>query len=101
MKRVYLTIALMAGFGGTAAVAQDRYVEAFEGKPAPCHYNPIGTVHGGYAATPLDSAMGCAVHSVLEAGMGHTTLEIKVNLVRPITVETGPVRAEGTVLHRG
>src|SRR5262245_27966412 len=74
---------------------------AFEGEPAPCHYNPIGTVHGGYAATLLDSAMGCAVHSVLEAGMGHTTLEIKVGLVRPITVETGPVRAEGTLLHRG
>jgi uncharacterized protein (TIGR00369 family) len=67
----------------------------------PCHYNPIGTVHGGYAATLLDSAMGCAVHSVLEAGMGYATLEIKVNLVRPITVETGPVRAEGSLLHRG
>jgi uncharacterized protein (TIGR00369 family) len=74
---------------------------AFEGQPAACHYNPIGTVHGGYAATLLDSAMGCAVHSVLEAGMGYATLEIKVNLVRPITVETGPVRAEGTLLHRG
>ena len=68
----------------------------FEGRPAACHYNPIGTVHGGYAATLLDSAMGCAVHSVLEAGMGYTTLEIKVNLVRPLTGETGPVRAEGT-----
>jgi uncharacterized protein (TIGR00369 family) len=74
---------------------------AFEGRPAACHYNPVGTVHGGYAATLLDSAMGCAVHSVLEAGMGYTTLEIKVNLVRPITVETGPVRAEGSLLHRG
>jgi uncharacterized protein (TIGR00369 family) len=74
---------------------------AFEGKPAPCHYNPIGTVHGGYAATLLDSALGCAVHSALEAGMSYATLEIKVNLVRPITVETGPVRAEGTLLHRG
>jgi uncharacterized protein (TIGR00369 family) len=73
----------------------------FEGQPAACHYNPIGTVHGGYAATLLDSAMGCAVHSVLEARMGYATLEIKVNLVRPITVETGPVRAEGTLLHRG
>jgi uncharacterized protein (TIGR00369 family) len=73
----------------------------FEGQPAACHYNPIGTVHGGYAATLLDSAMGCAVHSVLEVGMGYATLEIKVNLVRPITAETGPVRAEGTLLHRG
>jgi uncharacterized protein (TIGR00369 family) len=74
---------------------------AFEGQPAACHYNPIGTVHGGYAATLLDSAMGCAVHSMLEAGMGYATLEIKVNLVRPITAETGPVRAEGSLLHRG
>jgi uncharacterized protein (TIGR00369 family) len=73
----------------------------FEGQPAACHYNPIGTVHGGYAATLLDSAMGCAVHSVLEVGMGYATLEIKVNLVRPITAGTGPVRAEGTLLHRG
>jgi uncharacterized protein (TIGR00369 family) len=73
---------------------------AFEGTPAACHYNPIGTVHGGYAATLLDSAMGCAVHSVLEAGTGYTTLEMKVNLVRPITAMTGPVRAEGTLVHR-
>jgi uncharacterized protein (TIGR00369 family) len=58
-------------------------------------------VHGGYAATLLDAAMGCAVHSVLEVGMGYATLEIKVNLVRPITVETGPVRAEGSLLHQG
>jgi uncharacterized protein (TIGR00369 family) len=74
---------------------------AFEGQPEASHYNPQGTVHGGYAATLLDSAMGCAVHSVLDAGTGYTTLEIKVNYVRPITVATGPVRAEGSVLHRG
>jgi uncharacterized protein (TIGR00369 family) len=74
---------------------------AFEGRPAACHYNPIGTVHGGWAATLLDSAMGCAVHSVLEAGVAYTTLEFKVNLVRPITAATGPVRAEGTLVHRG
>jgi uncharacterized protein (TIGR00369 family) len=74
---------------------------AFEGLPATCHYNPHGATHGGYAATLLDSAMGCAVHSVLEAGVGTTTLELKVNLVRAITVETGPVRAEGTLLYRG
>lgn len=73
----------------------------FEGLPATAHYNPHGAVHGGYAATLLDSAMGCAVHSVLEAAVGYTTLEIKVNYVRPITAETGRVRAEGTVLHRG
>jgi uncharacterized protein (TIGR00369 family) len=73
----------------------------FEGRPAACHYNLHGTVHGGYVATLLDSAMGCAVHSVLEAGVGYATLEIKVNYVRPLADVTGPVRAEGTLLHRG
>ena len=65
------------------------------------HYNPIGTVHGGVAATLLDSCMSCAVQTTIEAGLGYTTLEIKVNMVRPITEKTGPVRAEGRSLHTG
>ena len=65
------------------------------------HYNPIGTVHGGVAMTLLDSCMGCAIHTHLEAGTGYTTLEIKVNLVRPITETTGQIRAEGRSLHVG
>jgi uncharacterized protein (TIGR00369 family) len=65
------------------------------------HYNPIGTVHGGVACTLLDSCMGCAVHTHLAKGQGYTTLELKVNLVRPITATTGPVRAEGRTLHVG
>jgi uncharacterized protein (TIGR00369 family) len=65
------------------------------------HYNPIGTVHGGVAATLLDSCMSCAVQTTMEAGLGYTTLEIKVNMVRPITEKTGPVRAEGRSLHTG
>src|SRR4029078_11227073 len=69
--------------------------------PAECHYNPIGVVHGGLAATLLDSAMGCAVHSVLPAGAGYTTLEIKVNYVRALTAETGGVRCEARVIHVG
>ena len=69
--------------------------------PAEFHYNPIGVVHGGIAATLCDSAMGTAVHTLLPAGTGYTTLEIKINLLRPITVATGPVRAEGTALHAG
>jgi uncharacterized protein (TIGR00369 family) len=82
-------------------------VEAEEGRvvfaavPSQEHYNPIGTVHGGLAATLLDSAMGCAVHSTLPAGVGYTTLELKVNFVRPITTETGRILCEGTVVHRG
>lgn len=73
----------------------------FEGHPGPDHYNPIGTVHGGYAATLLDSCMGCAVQSMLPRGTGYTTLEIKVSAVRAITADTGIVRAEGRVLSAG
>jgi uncharacterized protein (TIGR00369 family) len=73
----------------------------FEATPDESHYNPIGVVHGGLAATLLDSATGCAVQSTLPAGMGYTTLELKVNFVRPITRDTGPVRCEGRVVHEG
>ena len=73
----------------------------FAVKPAEYHYNPIGVVHGGLAATLLDSAMGCAVHSTLPAGAGYTTLEIKVNYVRPMTSETERVRCEASVIHVG
>lgn len=73
----------------------------FEGTPQMMHYNPLGTVHGGYAATLLDSCMGCAVHSTLPKGMSYTTLEFKVSLTRAITAETGPVRAEGTIITSG
>jgi uncharacterized protein (TIGR00369 family) len=73
----------------------------FTGMPQARHYNPIGTVHGGFAMTLLDSALACAIHSTLAKGETYTTLEIKVNLVRPLTKETGPVRAEGRLIHRG
>ena len=73
----------------------------FEGTPGEQHYNPIGMVHGGYLATMLDSAMGCAVETLQSAGTGYTTLELKVNFVRPLTVETGRVLAEGVVVHAG
>src|SRR5687767_201233 len=73
----------------------------FSGTPQMRHYNPIGTVHGGFAMTLLDSALGCAVHSTLSKGETYTTLEVKVNLVRPLTKDTGPVRAEGRIIHRG
>ena len=73
----------------------------FSGTPQMRHYNPIGTVHGGFAMTLLDSALGCAVHSTLSKGETYTTLEVKVNLVRPLTKDTGPVRSEGRIIHRG
>jgi uncharacterized protein (TIGR00369 family) len=70
-------------------------------EPGPQHYNPIGSVHGGVALTLLDSAMGCAVHTLLDAGVSYATLEVKTNFVRPISLETGVIRCEGTVLHLG
>ena len=73
----------------------------FAVEPAKYHYNPIGVVHGGLAATLLDSAMGCAVQSLLPAGTGYTTLEMKVNLVWALTVETGEAHAEAKVIHMG
>ena len=69
--------------------------------PEEFHYNPIGVVHGGVALTLCDSAIGCAVHSQLAAGQAYTSLETKVNFVRPITRETGRVRCEGKVIHAG
>jgi uncharacterized protein (TIGR00369 family) len=73
----------------------------FEVEPAEFHYNPIGVVHGGLALALLDSAMGCAVHTTVPAGMAYTTLEVKANFVRPLTLATGLVRCHGSVVHRG
>jgi len=90
-----------------AALLKVELAELSEGhavfavEPAEYHYNPIGVVHGGVAATLLDSAMGCAVHSALPAGAGYTSLEIKVNFVRPLTAETGRVRCEAKLIHLG
>ena len=73
----------------------------FQGEPGEEHYNPIGVVHGGYASTLLDSALGCAVHTTLPAGVAYTTQSLEVKMVRPITRETGTVRAEAEVVYRG
>ena len=73
----------------------------FQGTPTFDFYNPIGTVHGGWAATLLDSCMACAVQTKLKKGQAYTTAELKLNLVRPLTDQTGPVRAEGKIIHAG
>jgi uncharacterized protein (TIGR00369 family) len=91
----------MAQTLGFRLVAVEKGRAVFEGLPDHRHYNPLGVVHGGYAMTLLDSALGCSVHTTLDKGDAYTTLEIKVNLVRPLTKETGLVRAEARVLHRG
>jgi uncharacterized protein (TIGR00369 family) len=70
----------------------------FQGTPRLEYYNPSGAVHGGYFSTLLDSAMGCAVHSCLEKGMGYATIELKLTLLRALTNRTGPVRAEGKLI---
>ena len=73
----------------------------FQGQPAFAHYNPIASVHGGWHGTLLDSAMACSVHTLVERGRAYTTLEFKINCVRPLTDTTGPVRAEGKVISSG
>jgi uncharacterized protein (TIGR00369 family) len=73
----------------------------FEGKPRASFYNPFGSAHAGYAATLLDSAAACAIHTTLAKGEFYTSLELKINYVRPIGERSGLLRAEGAVIHRG
>ena len=73
----------------------------FQGTPQLEHYNPLGGVHGGWYATLLDSALGCAVHTMMPAGRAYTTAELSVNIVRAATLKTGPLRAIGSVVHCG
>jgi len=73
----------------------------FEAEAGPWAYNPIGSVHGGWYAAVLDAPLGVALHTLLPKGVGYTTLELKVNLVRPVRPDTGTLRAVGTVVHRG
>ena len=80
-------------------VSEGRVV--FAAEPAEFHYSPLGTMHGGVIATLLDSAMGCTVQSMLPAGTGYTTLELKVNYLRPILIKTGVTRCEGKIIHIG
>ena len=76
-------------------------VALFQGKPGPAHLNPMGSVHGGWFATMLDSALGCAVHTLMPVGRGYTTAELSVNYVRGLSPRVGRVRAEGKVIHCG
>lgn len=88
---------LMAMDGGSAGAG---WVE-FIGTPGPQHFNPIGTVHGGYAATLLDSCMGCAVHTTLAAGFGYSTIDLNITYIRAMAEKTGPVTARGEVISAG
>lgn len=73
----------------------------FQGTPDQRHYNPLGSVHGGYIATLLDSCMGCAVHTLLKPGQAYTTTDLRVSYIRALRSEAGPVRAEGRIIHVG
>jgi uncharacterized protein (TIGR00369 family) len=91
-------IATLLGFD-LVEVDEGRVV--FTAVPGPEHYNPIGMVHGGLAATLIDSAAGCAVHTTLPVGTGYTTTDVQVRFVRPITRDTGRIECIGEVVHRG
>jgi uncharacterized protein (TIGR00369 family) len=96
-----LPVAPIQALMGFRLVEVEEGRVAFSAEPGEQHYNPIGVVHGGLAATLLDSAMGASVHSTLPLGSGYSTLETKFNLVRAITAASGTIVAEGRVLHRG
>lgn len=91
-------VAMLLGMG-IDSIEEGRVTFALD--PAEYHYNPIGSVHGGVISTLCDSAMGCAVQSMLPAGVGYTTVELKVTFLRTLTVTSGPVRCEGQVIHVG
>ena len=91
----------IAGLLGFRLTTVEHGRVVFEGEPEEKHLNPLGSVHGGYAATLLDSCMGCAVHSTLDAGQGYTTLELKISYTRAILPGKGTIRAEGTVINVG
>jgi uncharacterized protein (TIGR00369 family) len=94
------TTPMMATLNYDFIRVEEGHVE-FECNTAEYMYNPIGVIHGGLAATLLDSAAGCAIHTLLPAGTGYTTVDLSVHYLRPITTGLGPLRAIGTVLNRG
>ena len=101
IRRGELPVPPMGQLLGFVVVEFEKGRVVFQGTPRLEHYNPLGVVHGGYAATLLDSCVGCAVQTMLPAGKGYTTLELKVNFIRAMTDKTGPVRAEGKVISVG
>ena len=96
-----LPLNTMAGTLGYDITEAENGRVVVTAEPKDIHLNPAGTVHGGLAATMLDSCMGLAIQSTLDRGVGSTTLEFKISFVRPITPETGTIKADGTVINRG
>ena len=86
---------------GIRIVSVEPSSVAFEFEPAEFMYSPLGNVHGGIVTVLLDTAMGCSFHTTLPAGVGYTTLELKINFLKSVTASSGTLRAEGHVLHSG
>ena len=86
---------------GVRIVSVEPSSVVFEFEPAEFMYSPLGNVHGGIVTVLLDTAMGCSFHTTLPVGVGYTTLELKVNFLRPVTADSGTLRAEGHVVHSG
>jgi len=103
--RAFLTGALPAPpfmeLLGIRVVSVEPASVAFEFEPAEFMYSPLGNVHGGIVTVLLDTAMGCSFHTTLPAGVGYTTLELKINFVKSVTADSGTLRAEGHVVHAG
>jgi uncharacterized protein (TIGR00369 family) len=91
----------IADLMGFRIVEAGEGIAVFEGTPAEYHYNPIGVVHGGFALTMMDSALGCAIHTTLPVGVGYTTTDVQVRFIRGITKDTGVVRAAAKAIHVG
>ncbi|HET8727670.1 MAG TPA: PaaI family thioesterase [Alphaproteobacteria bacterium] len=86
---------------GILLVEAEESRVVFKGVPTPDFFNPLGTIHGGWTSAILDSAMACAVHTTLQPGQGYTTVEMKLNFVRPILPDLGELACEGLLVHRG
>ena len=97
-QRELVETALNAGGGGPGVPPGSA---VFQGTPQLKHYNPMGVVHGGWFATLLDFALGCAVQTTLGVGVGYTTAHLSVHMVRAATIDTGPLRAIGKAVHSG
>jgi uncharacterized protein (TIGR00369 family) len=96
-----LPAAPITGTMGFLVTKVDKGYALAEAVPSFAYYNPIGTVHGGYAATLMDTVLGVSVHTMMEKGQGYTTLEFKISFIKAITRDTGPIRAEGRVISVG
>jgi uncharacterized protein (TIGR00369 family) len=104
LKKAFAAGGFGRGIGRTLGLVGTEVAHGkviLQGSPTPDHYNPAGAVHGGYVATLLDGAIALAAYSTLPADASYSTLDLKITYLRPLTEDSGPVRAEGSVIHGG